>query len=78
MRLILQELGALGPSAENRAHLLKGLFSARVDSPALGGFGFDTNGNATLRSYGLYELRTTGAPVLLRVLQPAQLGPNLG
>lgn len=78
MRLILQELGALGPSAENRAHLLKGLFSARVDSPALGGFGFDTNGNATLRSYGLYELRTTGAPVLLRVLQPAQPGPNLG
>lgn len=78
MRLILQELAALGSSAESRAHLLKGLFAARVHTAALGGFGFDANGDTTLRSYGLYELRATVPPVLLRVLQPAEPSPNLG
>ena len=38
----------------------------------LGTYGFDKNGDTTLKSYGLYKVGPTGDPVFFKTLTPTQ------
>ena len=43
--------------------MLKALFATKHSSSVLGTFGFNANGDTTLKSYGLYKVGPTGDPV---------------
>jgi hypothetical protein len=39
----------------------------------LGTYGFDSNGDTTLRSYGLYKVGPTSDPVFVKTITPAHV-----
>ena len=38
----------------------------------LGTYGFDANGDTTLKSYGLYKVDSTGNPVFYKTITPTK------
>ena len=44
--------------------MLKALFALKNHSSVLGTFGFNANGDTTLKSYGLYKVGSNGDPVI--------------
>jgi hypothetical protein len=38
----------------------------------LGTYGFDKNGDTTLKSYGLYKVGSTGDPVFVKTITPTK------
>jgi hypothetical protein len=53
--------------------VLKALFAIHARSSVLGTYGFDKNGDTTLKSYGLYKVAPTGAPVFFKTLTPTKV-----
>ena len=50
--------------------MLSGLFATKNRNSVLGTYGFDTNGDTTLKSYGLYKVGTNGEPVFFKTITP--------
>jgi hypothetical protein len=48
------------------------LFSTTDRRSVLGTYGFDRDGDTTLRSYGLYRVGRSGNPVFVRTITPAE------
>ncbi|HTW12681.1 MAG TPA: ABC transporter substrate-binding protein [Solirubrobacteraceae bacterium] len=64
----IQELGDhLGSS---RSQVRRWLFATSYRPSPLGLYGFDANGETTLRTYGLYKVAANGAPAFLKKLTP--------
>ena len=52
--------------------MLKALFAITNRSSVLGGYGFDKNGDTTLKSYGEYKVGPDGNLVFYKTLTPTQ------
>jgi branched-chain amino acid transport system substrate-binding protein len=71
MKLGLDTIASLGPNGNNRLAVLRALFAIRRRASVLGTYGFDRNGDTTLKSYGLYKVGAAGDPVFWRTITPA-------
>src|SRR5262245_39707484 len=72
MKLGLETIKSLGAKGNNKADVLKALFALTARSSVLGTYGFDKNGDTTLKSYGLYKVGSNGEPVFYKTLTPTQ------
>ena len=72
MKLGLETIKSLGAQGNSKSAVLKALFSITARSSVLGVYGFDKNGDTTLKSYGLYKVGSNGEPVFLKTLTPTK------
>jgi branched-chain amino acid transport system substrate-binding protein len=73
MMLGLSTIARLGPNGDSKSAVRSALFSTTNRHSALGTYDFDSDGDTTLRSYGLYRVGRSGDPVFLRTITPAQV-----
>jgi branched-chain amino acid transport system substrate-binding protein len=73
MKLGLDTIASLGANGNNRADVLNALFSIKHRNSVLGSYGFDSNGDTTLKSYGLYKVGSDGNPVFDKALTPTKV-----
>jgi branched-chain amino acid transport system substrate-binding protein len=62
MKLGLDTIGKLGAKGNDRAAILAALFATKGYQGATGTYGFDSNGDTTLKQYGLYKVGSDGNP----------------
>ncbi len=72
MKLGLDTIAGLGANGNNRADVLKALFAIKDRNSVLGTYGFDADGDTTLKSYGLYKVGSNGDPVFYQALTPTK------
>ena len=70
MELGLSTIARLGANGDSKSAVLRALFSTTDRHSVLGIYGFDRNGDTTLRSYGLYKVGPNGDPRYIRTLTP--------
>jgi branched-chain amino acid transport system substrate-binding protein len=73
MKLGLDTIAGLGANGSNKADVLKALFALTGRNSVLGTYGFDKNGDTTLKSYGLYKVGGNGDPVYFKTLTPTKV-----
>jgi branched-chain amino acid transport system substrate-binding protein len=72
MKLGLDTIGGAGANGNSKSSVLHALFTTRSRSSVLGTYGFDANGDTTLKSYGLYNVKN-GNPAFLKTLTPPKV-----
>jgi branched-chain amino acid transport system substrate-binding protein len=72
MKLGLDTIKSLGAQGNSKSAVLRALFSITARSSVLGVYGFDKNGDTTLKSYGLYKVGSNGEPVFVKTLTPTK------
>ena len=72
MKLAIDTITSLGANGNNKADILKALFAITARNSVLGTYGFDKNGDTTLKSFGLYKPNATGVPTYVSTLTPTQ------
>jgi branched-chain amino acid transport system substrate-binding protein len=72
MKLGLSTIAGLGTDGDSKSAVLGALFSTTNRHSVLGTYGFDKNGDTTLRSYGLYRVGASGNPVFVKTITPAR------
>ncbi|HEY2317579.1 MAG TPA: branched-chain amino acid ABC transporter substrate-binding protein [Solirubrobacteraceae bacterium] len=72
MKLGLQTIAKLGSKGNDKAAVLSALFATTSRNSVLGTYGFDKNGDTTLKSYGLYKVGSDGEPVFLKTITPTK------
>jgi branched-chain amino acid transport system substrate-binding protein len=71
MKLGLDTIARLGFNGDSRAAILKALLATKNRHSVIGTYSFDRNGDTTLRSYGLYEVKgRRGTLVFARNVNP--------
>lgn len=55
MKLGLDTIAKLGSQGDSKSAVLKALFATKKRNSVLGTYGFDKNGDTTLKSYGVYK-----------------------
>jgi branched-chain amino acid transport system substrate-binding protein len=73
MSLALDTIKSLGAQGNNKADVLKALFATKSRNSVLGTYGFDANGDTTLKSYGLYKVGPDGNPQFLKTITPTKV-----
>jgi branched-chain amino acid transport system substrate-binding protein len=73
MKLGLDTISSLGAQGNGKSAVLKALFALTNRSSVLGTYGFDKNGDTTLKSYGLYKVGSDGEPVFFKTLTPTKV-----
>jgi branched-chain amino acid transport system substrate-binding protein len=69
MKLALDTIGSLGPKGNSRAAIISALFAIKSRNSVLGTYGFDANGDTTLRKYGVYAVGSDGEPTFEKAVQ---------
>jgi branched-chain amino acid transport system substrate-binding protein len=72
MKLGLDTIAKLGAQGNSKADVLKALFATTQRNSVLGTYGFDKNGDTTLKSYGLYKVGANGEPVFFKTITPTK------
>jgi branched-chain amino acid transport system substrate-binding protein len=72
MKLGLDTITGLGANGNNKADVLKALFATKARKSVLGTYGFDKNGDTTLKAYGLYKVKA-GDPSFLKTVTPTKV-----
>jgi len=72
MKLGLDTIASLGANGNNKADVLKALFAIKDRNSVLGTYGFNANGDTTLKSYGLYSADKSGNLVFKATLTPTK------
>jgi len=72
MKLGLDTIKSLGAQGNSKSAVLKALFATTARQSVLGTYGFDKNGDTTLRSYGLYKVGSNGQTVFYKTLTPTK------
>jgi branched-chain amino acid transport system substrate-binding protein len=72
MKLGLDTIKSLGAQGNSKSALLTALFSITARPSVLGTYGFNKDGDTTLKSYGLYKIGSNGEPVFFKTLTPTQ------
>jgi branched-chain amino acid transport system substrate-binding protein len=72
MQLALQTITGLGANGGNKADVIKALFATTSTSSVLGSYGFDKNGDTTLKSYGVYKV-AAGLPAFYETVTPTKV-----
>ncbi len=71
MRLAIQAIAELGPRGDQRSRLIHALFGESPQGTFLGSYGFSSDGDSTVRAYGLWQVRAAAPPRLERVMEPS-------
>ena len=72
MKLGLDTIASLGAQGNSKSAVLAALFKIKARNSVLGTYGFDKNGDTTLKSYGLYKVGSDGEPVFFKTLTPTK------
>ena len=72
MKLGLDTIKSLGSQGSSKSAVLTALFSITARPSVLGTYGFNKDGDTTLKSYGLYKVGSNGEPVFVKTLTPTQ------
>jgi branched-chain amino acid transport system substrate-binding protein len=72
MKLGLDTIAKLGAKGNDKSAVLAALFATTNRSSVLGTYGFDKNGDTTLKSYGLYKVASNGDPVFDKTITPTK------
>ena len=73
MKLGLDTIASLGAQGNSKSAVLAALFKITARNSVLGTYGFDKNGDTTLKSYGLYKVDSSGEPVFFKTLTPTKV-----
>jgi branched-chain amino acid transport system substrate-binding protein len=73
MKLGLDTIAKLGANGSNKADVLKALLATKNRNSVLGTYSFNSDGDTTLKSYGLYKVGPTGDPVFFKTLTPTKV-----
>ena len=73
MKLGLDTVAKLGAQGNSKSAVLKALFATTNRNSVLGTYGFNKNGDTTLKSYGLYKVDSSGEPVFFKTLTPTKV-----
>jgi branched-chain amino acid transport system substrate-binding protein len=73
MKLGLDTIKSLGAQGSDKAAVLKALFAIHARKSVLGTYGFDKDGDTTLKSYGLYKVGANGDPEFVKTLTPPKV-----
>jgi branched-chain amino acid transport system substrate-binding protein len=68
MKLGLDTIASLGAQGNSKSAVLKALFSITARNGAIGTYGFDKNGDTTLKTYGLYKVGSDGNPEYFKTI----------
>jgi branched-chain amino acid transport system substrate-binding protein len=71
MSLGLNTIKGLGAKGNDKSAVLAALFATKARHSVLGTYGFDSNGDTTLKAYGLYKVGSDGNPVFERTVTPS-------
>jgi len=71
MKLGLDTIAGLGSKGNDKSAVLAALFGTKSRQSVLGTYGFDSNGDTTLKSYGLYKVGKDGNPLYERTVTPS-------
>jgi branched-chain amino acid transport system substrate-binding protein len=72
MKLGLDTIAKLGAQGNSKSAVLAALFGTASRSSVLGTYGFDKNGDTTLKAYGEYKVGPDGNLVFYKTLTPTQ------
>ena len=72
MQLALKTIADAGANGANKADIVKALFATTATPSVLGTFGFDKNGDTTLKSYGVYKV-SGGVPTFFESVTPTKV-----
>jgi branched-chain amino acid transport system substrate-binding protein len=72
MNLALDTIASLGAQGNSKSAVLHALFATTDRHSVLGTYGFDKNGDTTLKSYGLYKVGANGNLVFYKTLTPTK------
>jgi branched-chain amino acid transport system substrate-binding protein len=72
MKLGLDTIAKLGAQGNSKSAVLHALFATTARNSVLGTYGFDKNGDTTLKAYGLYKVGSNGEPVFLKTITPTK------
>ncbi len=72
MKLGLDTIKGLGAQGNSKSAVLKALFSTTARASVLGTYGFNKNGDTTLKAYGLYKVGSDGEPVFYKTITPTK------
>ena len=73
MKLGLDTVAKLGAQGNSKSAVLKALFATTNRNSVLGTYGFNKDGDTTLKSYGLYKVGSDGEPVFFKTLTPTKV-----
>lgn len=68
MKLGLDTITSLGPKGNDRSAVLAALFAITARHSVLGTYGFDKNGDTTLKTYGVYKVGKDGNPTYAKTV----------
>jgi len=72
MKLGLDTIASLGAQGNSKSAVLHALFATTARNSVLGTYGFDKNGDTTLKAYGLYKVGSNGEPVFVKTITPTK------
>jgi len=72
MKLGLDTIASLGSQGNSKSAVLHALFAIKNRNSVLGTYGFNSNGDTTLKSYGLYKVGANGDPVFYKTITPTK------
>jgi len=70
MKLGLSTIASLGTNGDSKSAVLSALFHTTARHSVLGTYGFDRDGDTTMRSYGLYKVGPSGDPEFVKTITP--------
>ncbi len=70
---MLDTIKGLGAQGNSKSAVLKALFATKNRQSVLGTYGFDANGDTTLKSYGLYKVGSDGNVKFFKTLTPTAI-----
>ena len=70
-KLGLATIAGLGAKGNDKSAVLAALFATKARHSVLGTYGFDANGDTTLKSYGLYKVGSDGNPLFVSTVTPS-------
>jgi branched-chain amino acid transport system substrate-binding protein len=73
MKLGLSTIAGLGANGDSKSAVLGALFDTADRRSVLGNYGFQKNGDTTLRSIGLYKVGPSGNPTFFKTITPARV-----
>ena len=72
MQLALKTIADAGANGANKADIIKALFATTATPSVLGTYGFNKNGDTTLKSYGVYKV-SGGVPTFYESVTPTKV-----
>jgi branched-chain amino acid transport system substrate-binding protein len=73
MKLALDTIASLGAQGNSKTAVLHALFAITARQSVLGTYGFNANGDTTLKSFGLYKVGSNGELVFFQTVTPTKV-----